>query len=75
IGGGQLCVWPGGEAGPDGNLPCGREDDGESEVFVKYNRMLHGKKKKRGQTNEKTLTIKFLKKYIQYAKHRIQPAH
>ncbi|CAF2061580.1 unnamed protein product [Brassica oleracea] len=37
--------------------------------------MLHGKKKKRGQTNEKTLTIKFLKKYIYYAKHRIQPAH
>ncbi|CAH8337516.1 unnamed protein product [Eruca vesicaria subsp. sativa] len=62
-----------GEAGPDGNLPYGREDDGESEVFVKYNRMLHGKKKKRGQTNEKTLTIKFLKKYIHYAKHRIQP--
>uniref|UniRef100_M4E8C0 DNA replication licensing factor MCM3 n=1 Tax=Brassica campestris TaxID=3711 RepID=M4E8C0_BRACM len=62
-----------GEAGPDGNLPYGREEDGESEVFVKYNRMLHGKKKKRGQTNEKTLTIKFLKKYIHYAKHRIQP--
>ncbi|XP_009128851.2 DNA replication licensing factor MCM3 [Brassica rapa] len=62
-----------GEAGPDGNLPYGRDDDGESEVFVKYNRMLHGKKKKRGQTNEKTLTIKFLKKYIHYAKHRIQP--
>ncbi|CAN7043583.1 unnamed protein product [Brassica rapa subsp. trilocularis] len=63
----------GSEAGPDGNLPYGRDDDGESEVFVKYNRMLHGKKKKRGQTNEKTLTIKFLKKYIHYAKHRIQP--
>ncbi|KAL0692920.1 hypothetical protein Bca4012_060100 [Brassica carinata] len=62
-----------GEAGPDGNLPYGRDDDGESEVFVKYNRMLHGKKKKRGQSNEKTLTIKFLKKYIHYAKHRIQP--
>ncbi|RID75866.1 hypothetical protein BRARA_B02883 [Brassica rapa] len=62
-----------GEAGPDGNLPYGRDEDGESEVFVKYNRMLHGKKKKRGQTNEKTLTIKFLKKYIHYAKHRIQP--
>ncbi|KAH0899153.1 hypothetical protein HID58_048721 [Brassica napus] len=61
------------EAGPDGSLPYGREDGGESEVFVKYNRMLHGKKKKRGQTNEKTLTIKFLKKYIHYAKHRIQP--
>uniref|UniRef100_A0A1J3CYU2 DNA replication licensing factor MCM3 n=1 Tax=Noccaea caerulescens TaxID=107243 RepID=A0A1J3CYU2_NOCCA len=61
------------EAGPDGSLPYAREEDGESEVFVKYNRMLHGKKKRRGQTNEKTLTIKFLKKYIHYAKHRIQP--
>ena len=68
-----FCVNYIGEAGPDGNLPYGREDGGESEVFVKYNRMLHGKKKKRGQTNEKTLTIKFLKKYIHYAKHRIQP--
>ncbi|VVB08139.1 unnamed protein product [Arabis nemorensis] len=62
-----------GEAGPDGSLPYAREEDGESEVFVKYNRMLHGKKKRRGQTNEKTLTIKFLKKYIHYAKHRIEP--
>ncbi|CAN8267326.1 unnamed protein product [Cochlearia groenlandica] len=62
-----------GEAGPDGSLPYAREEDGESEVFVKYNRMLHGKKKRRGQTNDKTLTIKFLKKYIHYSKHRIQP--
>uniref|UniRef100_A0A1J3IFD2 DNA replication licensing factor MCM3 n=1 Tax=Noccaea caerulescens TaxID=107243 RepID=A0A1J3IFD2_NOCCA len=61
------------EAGPDGSLPYAREEDGVSEVFVKYNRMLHGKKNRRGQTNEKTLTIKFLKKYIHYAKHRIQP--
>ena len=41
-------------------------------VFVKYNRMLHGKKTGRGQKRD-TLTIKFLKKFIHYAKHRIQP--
>ncbi|KAI4371803.1 hypothetical protein MLD38_010110 [Melastoma candidum] len=58
----------------DGTLRYGREDeaDGDSLVFVKYNRMLHGRKPGRGQKND-TLTIKFLKKYIHYAKHRIQP--
>ncbi|KAG7605117.1 DNA replication licensing factor MCM3 [Arabidopsis thaliana] len=61
-----------GEAGPDGSLPYAREDNAESEMFVKYNQTLHGKKK-RGQTHDKTLTIKFLKKYIHYAKHRITP--
>ena len=34
--------------------------------------MLHGKKTERGRKRD-TLTIKFLKKYIHYAKHRIQP--
>ncbi|XP_010529154.1 PREDICTED: DNA replication licensing factor MCM3 [Tarenaya hassleriana] len=63
-----------GEAGPDGSLRFQREEDGEndSSVFVKYNRMLHGRKRQRGH-KEDTLTIKFLKKYIHYAKHRIQP--
>lgn len=55
----------------------GREEeaDTESAVFVKYNRMLHGKKTGRGRKHDSgdTLTIKFLKKYIHYAKHRIQP--
>ncbi|XP_024454637.1 DNA replication licensing factor MCM3 isoform X2 [Populus trichocarpa] len=52
----------------------GREDnaDADSSVFVKYNRMLHGRKTERGRKRD-TLTIKFLKKYIHYAKHRIQP--
>lgn len=52
----------------------GREDEAEADtsVFVKYNRMLHGKKTERGRKRD-TLTIKFLKKYIHYAKHRIQP--
>lgn len=34
--------------------------------------MLHGKRTERGRKRD-TLTIKFLKKYIHYAKHRIQP--
>lgn len=62
-----------GEAGVDGTLRYGREDEvDDSSVFVKYNRMLHGKKTQKGQKRD-TLTIKFLKKYIHYAKHRIQP--
>lgn len=48
------------------------ETDTGSTVFVKYNRMLHGRKSNRAQKRD-TLTIKFLKKYIHYAKHRIQP--
>ncbi|KAK8992505.1 hypothetical protein V6N11_048584 [Hibiscus sabdariffa] len=64
----------GGEAALDGSTRYGREDeaDTDSSVFVKYNRMLHGRKTDRGRKRD-TLTIKFLKKYIHYAKHRIQP--
>ncbi|MED6196078.1 MCM DNA helicase complex subunit [Stylosanthes scabra] len=64
----------GGGAALDGSSRYGREDEAEvdSSVFVKYNRMLHGKKTERGRKHD-TLTIKFLKKYIHYAKHRIQP--
>ncbi|WCJ27378.1 DNA replication licensing factor MCM3 [Euphorbia peplus] len=64
----------GGEGALDGGQRYGREEeaDADSSVFVKYNRMLHGKKTGRGQKRD-TLTIKFLKKYIHYAKHRIQP--
>ncbi|XP_045830064.1 DNA replication licensing factor MCM3-like isoform X2 [Trifolium pratense] len=64
----------GGEAAHDGSARYGREEeaDTESSVFVKYNRTLHGKKTDRGRKRD-TLTIKFLKKYIHYAKHRIQP--
>ncbi|KAJ0017359.1 hypothetical protein Pint_10011 [Pistacia integerrima] len=67
-------VIDGGEAGLEGNSRYGREDEADTDqsVFVKYNRMLHGKKTQRGQKRD-TLTIKFLKKYIHYAKHRIQP--
>ncbi|XWS19823.1 hypothetical protein CRYUN_Cryun31cG0049800 [Craigia yunnanensis] len=64
----------GGKAALDGSSRYGREDeaDNDSSVFVKYNRMLHGRKTERGRKRD-TLTIKFLKKYIHYAKHRIQP--
>ncbi|VVA31081.1 PREDICTED: DNA replication licensing factor [Prunus dulcis] len=64
----------GGDAMLDGSSVYGREEENENDtsVFVKYNRMLHGKKTERGRKRD-TLTIKFLKKYIHYAKHRIQP--
>ncbi|CAL0324454.1 unnamed protein product [Lupinus luteus] len=71
-----ISTTDGGDAALDGSSGYGREDEAETEssVFVKYNRMLHGKqKKKRNQKDDNTLTIKFLKKYIHYAKHRIQP--
>nr|CAD1826666.1 unnamed protein product [Ananas comosus var. bracteatus] len=52
------------------------EDDGDANapIFVKYDRVLHGQKRKRGKKDKhEMLTIKFLKKYIHYAKNRIQP--
>lgn len=56
----------------DGGSLYEREDEADtnSTVFVKYNRMLHGRK---ASHKRETLTIDFLKKYIHYAKHRIQP--
>lgn len=51
-------------------------EDEEAEIataiFVKYNRLLHGERRAR-QGKRETLTIKFLKKYIHYAKSRHQP--
>lgn len=50
------------------------EDDGDTSVFVKYNRVLHGQERRRGRrTKNEKLTIKFLKKYIYYAKNRVKP--
>ncbi|XP_031481612.1 DNA replication licensing factor MCM3 homolog 3 [Nymphaea colorata] len=48
------------------------EADVTTQIFVKYNRMLHGEKKSK-RFKKETLTIKFLKKYIHYAKSRHQP--
>ncbi|KAL6991429.1 DNA replication licensing factor MCM3 2 [Sarracenia purpurea var. burkii] len=64
----------GGGATVDGSSRYGAEEEADagSSVYVKYNRMLHGKRTERGRKRD-TLTIKFLKKYIHYAKHRIQP--
>ncbi|KAF3451178.1 hypothetical protein FNV43_RR07270 [Rhamnella rubrinervis] len=63
----------GGDATLDGGSRHGREDEADTTaVYVKFNRMLHGKKTGRRQKHD-TLTIEFLKKYIHYAKHRIQP--
>lgn len=69
-----ICNVSLGTATLDGSSRYGadEETDTGSTVFVKYNRMLHGRKSNRAQKRD-TLTIKFLKKYIHYAKHRIQP--
>ncbi|CAL1410524.1 unnamed protein product [Linum trigynum] len=58
----------------DASARYAREEDAETDtsVFVKYNRMLHGKKTDRTRKRD-TLSINFLKKYIHYAKHRFQP--
>ncbi|KAE8688676.1 DNA replication licensing factor MCM3 [Hibiscus syriacus] len=55
----------GGEATLDGSSRYGREDEADTDS-------LHGRKTETGRKHD-TLTIKFLKKYIHYAKHRIQP--
>ncbi|CAI9760112.1 unnamed protein product [Fraxinus pennsylvanica] len=67
-------VVDGGSSILDGNSRYEQENEAEtgSTIFVKYNRMLHGRKSDRGRKRD-TLTINFLKKYIHYAKNRIQP--
>ncbi|KAJ9565471.1 hypothetical protein OSB04_001437 [Centaurea solstitialis] len=62
------------DGGEDSVSMYGREDEIEADgsVFVEYNRMLHGRTKGR-RPHVEALKIKFLKKYIHYAKHRIQP--
>eukprot|EP00271_Cylindrocystis_brebissonii_P011699 TRINITY_DN29612_c0_g1_i1.p1 TRINITY_DN29612_c0_g1~~TRINITY_DN29612_c0_g1_i1.p1 ORF type:complete len:500 (+),score=137.57 TRINITY_DN29612_c0_g1_i1:42-1502(+) len=50
------------------------DDDGEEEtsIYVKYDRLLHGEKRKRRGVGarKELLTTKFLKKFIHYAKGR-----
>ncbi|PWA66926.1 AAA+ ATPase domain-containing protein [Artemisia annua] len=62
------------DGGEDSVSMYGREDetDADGSVFVEFNRMLHGQTKGR-RVHVEALKIKFLKKYIHYAKHRIQP--
>ncbi|CAN1808534.1 DNA replication licensing factor MCM3 [Linum perenne] len=63
-----------GEAAADarGTYAAEEETEADTSVFVKYNRMLHGKKTDKTRKRD-TLSINFLKKYIHYAKHRFQP--
>ncbi|EPS45334.1 hypothetical protein H072_702 [Dactylellina haptotyla CBS 200.50] len=53
------------------------QEEGPTQMYEKFNVMLHGGarvKTKRGKTRDtEILTIPFIKKYIQYAKQRIQP--
>ncbi|XP_075523240.1 DNA replication licensing factor MCM3 homolog 2 [Primulina tabacum] len=67
-------VGDGGSTALHDNAQRDREDETEagSSVFVKYNRMLHGQKSDKGRKRD-TLTINFLRKFIHYAKNRIQP--
>ncbi|GAQ91450.1 DNA replication licensing factor MCM3 component [Klebsormidium nitens] len=44
----------------------------DNTIFVKYDRLLHGDKRTRGATRE-LLNVRFLKKYIGYAKERWTP--
>ncbi|KAK9056029.1 hypothetical protein SSX86_027122 [Deinandra increscens subsp. villosa] len=62
------------DGGDDSISMYGREDESDldASIFVEYNRTLHGDTQGRRPIVE-TLKIKFLKKYIHYAKHRIQP--
>lgn len=48
------------------------EAKADNTIFVKYDRLLHGDKRTRGATRE-LLNVRFLKKYIGYAKERWTP--
>lgn len=51
-----------------------QEEEEGTPVFEKYNPMIHGVAIDSGErTKEQIISIPFLKKYIQYAKQRIQP--
>ncbi|PKA54358.1 DNA replication licensing factor MCM3 like 1 [Apostasia shenzhenica] len=72
----RYCADDGGVGNFDKGARYTEDYDGEinAPIFVQYDRVLHGHERKRSkrQKNER-LTIKFLKKYIHYAKNRIQP--
>ncbi|KAM0947007.1 putative DNA helicase [Dioscorea sansibarensis] len=72
----RYCTDDGGMRAFSKGSMCAEEDDNEinAPIFVKYDRVLHGQERKRGRKGKnERLTIKFLKKYIHYAKNRIQP--
>ncbi|KAJ0969138.1 hypothetical protein J5N97_022015 [Dioscorea zingiberensis] len=72
----RYCADDGGMRAFNKSSRCTEEDDGDinAPIFVKYDRVLHGQERKRGKkAKNERLTIQFLKKYIHYAKNRIQP--
>ncbi|KAM0928729.1 hypothetical protein ACQ4PT_002042 [Festuca glaucescens] len=72
----RYCADDGGARSLDkAGYAVGEEDgDANAAIFVKYDRMLHGQDRRRGKkAKQDRLTIKFLKKYIHYAKNLIQP--
>ncbi|CAM0955006.1 unnamed protein product [Alopecurus aequalis] len=72
----RYCADDGGSRSLDKAGYAVEEEDGDANaaIFVKYDRMLHGQDRRRGKkAKQDRLTIKFLKKYIHYAKNLIQP--
>ena len=49
----------------DGN---DKEEDGATPIYQKYDKLLHGARKK-----DETYSIPFIKKYLLYAKFRVKP--
>lgn len=71
----RYCTDDGGARSLDKSGYAEEEDgDANAAIFVKYDRMLHGQDRRRGKkAKQDRLTVKFLKKYIHYAKNLIQP--
>lgn len=46
----------------------------ETQVFQKYDRLLHGSYSKRDRKGHDLISMAFLKKYLQYAKDKYKPA-
>lgn len=63
---------------PSQTLGVGLDEDGDTvgrptEVYEKFNQMLHVGVRARGNKTPEVLSIPFIKKYVQYAKTRIKP--
>lgn len=70
----RYCADDGGARSFDKEGYAEEDGDANAAIFVKYDRMLHGQDRRRGKkAKQDRLTIKFLKKYIHYAKNLIQP--
>ncbi|OQU81624.1 hypothetical protein SORBI_3006G087500 [Sorghum bicolor] len=70
----RYCTDDGGARSLDKEGYAEEDGDANAAIFVKYDRMLHGQDRRRGKkAKQDRLTVKFLKKYIHYAKNLIQP--